>query len=114
MNFFDAAVEGDSLLLDGGVKIPLNAEELSRLSAYKGKTITLGVRPENVVSGNDASIVVSNCENLGHNTLVHGNLSGHRITAKFREWSEYKRGEEVGISFTKKHFFDKETTNAIK
>ena len=114
MNFFDAVVEGDSLLLDGGVKIPLNAEELSRLSAYKGKTIILGVRPENVVSGNDASIVVSNCENLGHNTLVHGNLSGHRITAKFREWSEYKRGEEVGISFTKKHFFDKETTNAIK
>ena len=114
MNFFDATVEGGTLVLEGGVRVSLDDEEQKRLAAYDGKTIILGVRPENVIHGSDAELIASNCENLGHSTLVHGTLAGHRITAKFREWSSYKKGETVGISFAKKHFFDKESTNAIK
>ena len=57
---------------------------------------------------------VTNCENLGQTTLVHGSLNGHKVTAKLREWCNYKYGEEISISFNRKHFFDKETTNAIR
>ena len=116
MNFFDATVsdDGKALSLDGGMTVSLTEAEQSRLEGYRGKIITLGVRPENVEKGGDGEIDVHNSENLGYTTLVHGTLGGRRITAKFREWATYKRGETVGITFGKKHFFDKETTNAIK
>ncbi len=116
MNFFDATVSADagSLTLEGGMTVSLSEEESARLKDYCGKIITLGVRPENVEKGEDGIIDVHNSENLGYTTLVHGTLGGRRITAKFREWETYKRGETVGVTFGKKHFFDKETTNAIK
>ena len=114
MNFFDATVREGYLELDLGIRVSLDAEETDRLSDYKGKTITLGVRPENIQLGSDATITVSTCENLGANTLIHGALAGHTVTAKLREWCTYAKGDTVSVSFGKKHFFDKETTNAIR
>ena len=114
MNFFNATVKEGYLELDCGMKVKLNEEEIARLADYVGKEITLGVRPENVCLGDAGYMTVTNCENLGHNTLVHGSLGGRTVTAKLREWSTYASGESVGISFNKKHFFDKETTNAIR
>ena len=114
MNFFDATVHNGYLTLDSGDKVSLSKEEEERLADYVGKVITLGVRPENVHLGTDAYITVTNCENLGYNTLVHGTLGKHQLVAKLREWSTYSKGDSVGISFGKKHFFDKETTNAIR
>ena len=114
MNFFTAKVEEDHLTLESGMKVQLDSEERTRLADYVGKEITLGVRPENVHLGDDGKMTVTNCENLGHNTLVHGTLGGKTMTAKLREWCTYSKGEEIGISFGKKHFFDKETTNAIR
>ena len=54
-------------------------------------------------------------ENLGLNTLVHGTMGdGNRIVAKLRGWKDYRNGDEAGLRCTRKHFFDKETTNAIR
>ena len=53
-------------------------------------------------------------ENLGMNTLVHGSLGEQRVTAKLRGWAQYRRGDTVGVQFTKMHFFDQTTTNAIR
>ena len=113
MNFFDCKVENDRLVGDG-IVYPLSAEEQNVLKAYVGKTITLGVRPENIVHGEDSKLSVVNNENLGQTTLVHGTIGGHKATAKLREWANYKLGDEVGVSFDRVHFFDKETTNAIR
>ncbi len=114
MNFFDATVGSGSLTLSGGAEIPLSNTEREALAAYEGKAITLGVRPENIVKGDTLTLDVTNCENLGQTTLIHGHLDGHKVTAKFREWAEYKDGDAVGVSFDRMHFFDKETTNAIR
>ena len=77
--------------------------------------MTLGVRPENVVPGGTIPMTVFTNENLGMNTLVHGHLTdGTKITGKFRGWCEYKVGDAVQVSFNRRHFFDKETTNAIR
>ena len=114
MNFFNATVNGSSLTLDGGSVVGLRDEEAKLLAPYDGKEITLGVRPENIVRGDDIKMTVNNCENLGQTTLVHGTLNGHKITAKLREWCNIPYGDELGISFNRKHFFDKETTNAIR
>ena len=114
MNFFNATVKGESLILEGGQSISLTEEETKLLTSYDGKEITLGVRPENIIRGNDLAMKVTNCENLGQTTLVHGTLNGHKVTAKLREWCNIPYGDELGIAFNRKHFFDKETTNAIR
>ena len=96
-----------------GFQVPLTAQERSGLSSYQGKEIVLGVRPEDITEGGSLPIKVFSNENLGMNTLVHGHLAGERITAKLRGWKNYKENDVVEVSFDRKHFFDKETTNAI-
>ncbi len=118
MNFFDTKVEKGFLIGDQ-FRTKLTAEEADTLKAYEGKTITLGVRPENIVEGGDVNFTVFSNENLGMNTLVHGHLGGSssasdKITAKFRGWCNYKTGDTASVTFTRKHFFDKDTTNAIR
>ncbi len=113
MNFFDCKVELGNLVGDG-FRLPLNEEDKKRLANYDGKMITMGVRPENVIKGNAIQLSVTGNENLGQTTLVHGTIGSHKLTAKFREWSNYKPGDTVGVTFNRIHFFDKETTNAIR
>ena len=113
MNFFDCLVSGGKL--DGdGIEITLTEEERTLLKDYEGKVIALGVRPEKIVHGSGCKLSVTLNENLGQTTLVHGTIGGHKATAKFREWAEYKPGDVVEVTFDRKHFFDKETTNAIR
>ncbi len=117
MNFFDVKVKG-STLVGRGFTVPLNSEDSALLSSYNGKEIVLGVRPENVVKGNDITISVNSNENLGMNTLVHGHIVNDgvmydKITGKLRGWCDYKSGDVASISFDRMHFFDKETTKRI-
>ena len=113
MNFFECKVE-DGKLKGDGFTVTLKDSDKAVLANYVGKMITLGVRPENIVKGSDMTLSVTINENLGQTTLVHGSIGGHKATAKFREWSNYKLGDEVSVSFNHMHFFDKETTNAIR
>lgn len=114
MNFFDVTVKGGALV-GKGMTVKLSEDQRNTLRSYEGKTIVLGVRPENIVLGDDVTIKVTSNENLGMNTLVHGNIKGgDKITGKLRGWCDYKNGDEVKVSFDRMHFFDKETTNAIR
>ena len=117
MNFVDARVESGKLTAKH-FTLPLSPAEAKALAGYEGKEIVLGIRPENTRVGNDFEMKVLSNENLGMNTLVHGHFGrggeGERITCKLAGWCDYKAGDVVSISVTKKHFFDKETTNAIK
>lgn len=117
MNFFDVKVEKDTLVAKS-FKIPMTEQDKKVLAKYVGKEIVLGVRPENMRVGNDFEMKVTSNENLGMNTLVHGHIGrdgkGERITCKLAGWCNYKPGDVASISVTRKHFFDKETTNAIR
>ncbi len=117
MNFIDATVKGDKLVTKT-FTLSMTEAEQKTLRSYEGKTIVLGVRPENFCVGNDFEMKVTSNENLGMNTLVHGHLGadgkGERVTAKLAGWCDYKPGDVVGLSTTKRHFFDKETTAAIQ
>ena len=116
MNFLDVVVKGDHLEGEP-ISLPLTEAEQKSLQSYQGKQIILGIRPENTAPGNEFQMKVTTNENLGMNTLVHGHLGadgkGAKITCKFAGWCDYKVGEVASVSCTKKHFFDKETTNAI-
>ncbi len=116
MNFFEGKVSGENFVSENFTfEIPSDQREL--LHAYDGKEVVLGVRPENAVrsiDGKGIKMIVSLNENLGQTTLVHGNIGNAKITAKFREWAECKKNDEVMVTFDRVHFFDKETTNAIR
>ncbi len=113
MNLFDVEIQnGKAVCQDFTVE--LTDEDKKNLKGYEGEAVTMGVRPENVSEGGSISVDVFSNENLGYNTLVNGTVGKHKITCKFRGWCNYKEGEKVKVSFTKKHFFDKETTNAIR
>ncbi|MBE6122018.1 MAG: sn-glycerol-3-phosphate ABC transporter ATP-binding protein UgpC [Erysipelotrichaceae bacterium] len=115
MNFFDVTVSGEKLIGEG-FEVSLTPEEKHTLAAYQGKQIVLGVRPENIVLGNDVPATVTMNENLGMNTLVHayvGGNTGVKVTAKLKGWTDYKADDTVSFTFDRKHFFDKETTVAI-
>lgn len=117
MNFFAVRVE-ENRLVAPCFTLPLNDAEKHALCSYIGREITLGIRPENTVAGNDFKIKVTNNENLGMSTLVHGHLGergqGEHIICKLRGWCDYQKGDIASIACTRKHFFDKETAKAIE
>ncbi len=113
MNLFDVEIRnGQAVCAD--FTVDLTEDERELVAAYEGRTVTMGVRPENVTEGGEIAVDVFSNENLGYNTLVNGTVGKHKITCKFRDWCTYKQGDTVKVSFSKKHFFDKETTNAIR
>ena len=113
MNLFDVEIRGGQAVCSD-FTVELDEEDKKNLSGYEGKTVTMGVRPENVIPEGNIEVSVVTNENLGYNTLVNGTVGKHKITCKFRDWCTYNEGDKVMVSFTKKHFFDKETTNAIR
>jgi multiple sugar transport system ATP-binding protein len=114
MNMFDVQFR-DGALYGKGFQVSLTDEQKDTLAAYNGKTITLGVRPEDIAEGGDLTIQVATNENLGMNTLVHGAMGeGNRVTAKLRGWAKYGRGDSVKVHFNKMHFFDQDTEKAIR
>ena len=117
MNFLDATVQNGKLVTKC-FTVDMTEAEKKALASYEGKQIVLGFRPENTKVGEDFQLKVTTNENLGMNTLVHGHVGangkGERVVCKLHGWCNYKADDVVGISITKKHFFDKETTNAIK
>ncbi len=116
MNIFDVKVE-DGYLIGKTAQIRLTEEERDKLSGYEGRKVVLGVRPENIIEGDEVKVKVFDNENLGMNTLVHGYIGedgkGAKITAKLRGWCNYNNGDIAGLAFTHKHFFDVDSQNAI-
>lgn len=116
MNMFEGKAEGGKFVSDL-FEYPLTAEQQERLKAYEGKEIILGVRPENMTREGNIALDITNNENLGMNTLVHGKIGDKKIVVcKFAEWCNYKAGDRIDIGFEadRMHFFDKESTLAIR
>ncbi len=118
MNFFTVKIE-KGRAVGAHFTIDLTEKEKELLAEYEGKEVALGVRPEDVDEGGNVEVQVYSNENLGMNTLVHGRLGeahsvDSAITCKLRGWCDYKAGDVVKVQFVKRHFFDKNTTNAIR
>ena len=115
MNFFDCEVTNDSVKNEY-FEQKLSPEQIELLHDYVGKTIVLGIRPEDCLEEGNIDFKVSINENLGQTTLVHGTINGKKCVCKFKRWCSYNQHDEIKISFKqeKMHFFDKETTNAIR
>ncbi|MCM1545419.1 MAG: sn-glycerol-3-phosphate ABC transporter ATP-binding protein UgpC [Clostridiales bacterium] len=115
MNMFEGKIEGDKFVCEL-FEYKLVAQHVDLLKEYDGKDVILGVRPENINLQGAIPFTVTNNENLGMNTLIHGKIANEKmIVCKIARWCDYKFGDEIKIGFEddRIHFFDKETTNAI-
>ena len=129
MNFMDAVVEvkGEDVFLNvEGSAIKLPEEKAKKVidGGYEGKTVVLGIRPEDL-HDEDAYIEASKdtCisaeikvyEMLGAEALLHFDFEGADMTARVNPATTARVGDTVtfAMNAAKIHVFDKETELTI-
>ena len=128
MNFLDATVEvnGDTASLKvAGNNILLPPAKSKKLieGGYAGKTVTFGIRPEDVYDS-EMFIETSKCvfestikvyELLGAEVYLYFDLAEFPITARVDSRTTARPGDTVKFAFDveKIHVFDKETEQVI-
>lgn len=125
MNFIDLRLDGDTgRLMTGsdGISVPQSAET-NGLSAYAGKTITMGIRPEHISVGPPKK---QNCtiqarvaviEQMGSEIVLEVKIGDNPLTVsrvdpgfKVQAHSEIP----LNLDLSRMHFFDPDTGRAIR
>ncbi|MDR0220269.1 MAG: sn-glycerol-3-phosphate ABC transporter ATP-binding protein UgpC [Lachnospiraceae bacterium] len=128
MNFLDGTVriEGEEAFIEVvGKSIPLPPSKSKKLidGRYNGKTVTFGIRPEDV---DDSEMIVQTAkcvfeatvrvyELLGSEVFLYFDLAEFPITARVDPRTTARPGDVVKFAFDveKIHVFDKETSQVI-
>jgi multiple sugar transport system ATP-binding protein len=130
MNFIEGqlANEGNSLYFSAQgihVEVPVGKATILKDKGYVGKTIVLGVRPEDFhdepvfIQASPKTIVkafVEVAENLGHEMFLYiSGISNATLVCRVdgRSAAKENNAVELAIDMNKVHFFDKDTTLAI-
>ena len=127
MNFLDAVinVNGDKVTATIGKQVlTVPASKASALKAYDGKTVILGIRPENVSDDKDFiakhadSVIESEIkvyELLGAEVFLYFDVEGTQLTARVNPATPLRTGDKAvfALDMEKTHFFDKETELTI-
>ena len=129
MNFLDAKCEvaGDKIVLDlGESKITLEGAKAKKVidGGYDGKTVVLGVRPEDVhdeeafIASSQGTVIESTIrvyEMLGAEVYLYFDYAGTNMTARVNPRTTARTGDTVkfALDANKIHIFDKETEMAI-
>ena len=129
MNFLDATVniDNDDVTLSVGaytLKVPASKKQALIKGGYNGKTVTLGIRPENIhdspafISTSPDSIIKSKVkvyELLGAEVFLYCDLEGTEITARVNPRTPLRSGDEAvfALDMEKIHIFDKDTELTI-
>ena len=125
MNFVDAKVEvaGDKVTLAfGDFKVELPAAKASKVKAYAGKTVVMGIRPEDISDEADflakwpnIKSIVTNKELLGAESMVYFTIAGANMSARVAASTPAKYNDPITLCINpdKVHVFDKETQLTI-
>jgi multiple sugar transport system ATP-binding protein len=127
MNFMDAkiTVSSDKTTAQvGDHTLIVPASKASALKAYDGKTVIMGIRPEDVydsqlmVDANKESIIKATIkvyELLGAEVFLYFDFAGTQMTARVDPRTTARAGDQVtfALDMEKTHFFDKETELTI-
>jgi multiple sugar transport system ATP-binding protein len=106
---------------DQRFKIP--ADRQARLAAYRGQTVTLGIRPEDLRVGTTADsadvaldAVVDVVEPLGAEILLDTTVAGQSVVARVDPSVKARPHEKLRLVFNPEriHFFDAKTEEVIK
>lgn len=126
MNFFHVAVVAgaDGLYLSDGLKIPVPEAKVSPLLPYKGKEITLGIRPEDIhaaefrpqgIIGSPVRAKVDVTELLGSELFLHLLAGTDIFRARVDVRTTARPGQDIDLVFNmgNMHAFDETTGKAI-
>jgi len=126
MNFFDAVCQvenGKAVLKLGDREIVLPDAKSKALidGGYEGKTIVMGIRPEDVdileeeQAENVISARIGVYELLGAEVYLYSDVDGKNMTARVEPGTKAKVGDVLNFVLEKEniHLFDKETECAI-
>ncbi len=129
MNFVPASVvvEGENCFVNcGGFKLALPATLAAKATPYAGKSITFGIRPEDLydrtvpclvaaTQHNTVEVDVDVIEPLGNDVEMHLTVGDVQFIAMIDSGSQAKMGEKMSVlvDLSKSHLFDKETEQAI-
>ncbi len=117
MNFIPAVLieeNGQTFAKCGDSKLLLKSED--RLKPYIGKSVDLGVRPENCIIGEGGiKAVVELRELLGSETFLYLKMGEINLIARVSSDVDYAIGDVVELSIKNDfyHVFDKETEMAV-
>ena len=130
MNFLDAVVveDGESIKLQVGKKeltLPAQRGNLLRQKGYVGKTIVLGIRPENVYDSklyqlddydNTIEAEIKVYELLGAEIFLYFDVEGKQMIARVNPNTALAKGDtaKFALDMNKAHLFDKETEQVIR
>lgn len=121
MNLIEGKIEGGKFTSnDGVIGITPSEDDLKVLKAYEGKAVTVGIRPERFISGDEfkdtMEVTIDVIETLGKEKILYSKTStGQDITISTPGHYEYEDGEchKFGFDLKALHFFDTETENRI-
>ncbi|MBT1047911.1 sn-glycerol-3-phosphate ABC transporter ATP-binding protein UgpC [Streptococcus macedonicus] len=127
MNFFEAMVEGNTLVNDAGFKItlPEGKKRLLETKGYNGKKVIFGIRPEDIsnhplfrdtYTGATIKAEVTMSELLGAETMLYVKSGDVELVSRTDASDTYEPGEQVELTLNVAtgHFFDPETEAAIR
>jgi multiple sugar transport system ATP-binding protein len=118
MNFLEGSLEvsagAATVVLTGGVRLPLASSWQSRLAGAAGRAIEFGIRPEDigVEAGGERAAVAGTVvvvEPLGAETLVTFACAGGEVVARMPPSVTYRPGETatIYVDMQKCHLFDR-------
>ncbi len=115
MNFLTVTVNASSPVLEeGSFTIPLHGDHASMLQEYRGKAVTLGLRPEHILTSADhcerpvkMTLRHEVSEILGNEMYLFLNSGAHRITGRSSSVTHYDLGQQIDVfaDMAKAHFF---------
>ena len=122
INFFAATLDAaGTTLRSGDVSIPVPADLAARLESRRGKGVTLGIRPEDVLlEARGAGVVLEGVvdvrEPLGNEVLVHLATPVGPLISRYPGQDVPGVGSRASLhfAFSKLHCFDPETQVALK
>ena len=127
MNFCDAVIEETTegtVAKFGSHQILLAPEKAEKVKDYVGKTVVMGIRPEDLYDDADSLAKFSTAsfkadvevvELMGAETYLYLKVDGLNFTARVKPDSTTQRGQTIDICLdpAKVHLFDKETEKII-
>ena len=129
MNFMDAVVNvaGNDVTLSIGnhvLRVPENKKKALIDGGYNGKTVVVGIRPEDVhddpdfIAANPGSVITSKIkvyELLGAEVFLYFDGEGTQMTARVNPRTELRTGDDAkfALDMNRIHIFDKETELTI-
>lgn len=124
MNFLEVTIteEGGVFYAQTGecsIRLPDHMDK-NKLAAYKGKTVVLGIRPEDIDpvedgGKHDIDAKIEIAELMGAEINLHLDFQGKRIVVRAPSTFKGREGDSAALVLDpeKMHLFDKETEEAI-